>query len=245
MFGRLLAALFWAAIFFALGAWSGGSLKPVGKAILRGGEAVAHGAREAWNWAFYQGGSTTPHGVAATDGAGGSAASGHGSATASHADLAEARQAFADGDVKQAIAGYKAYLAANPADADAHGELGNVYYFNGQIGEAARAYYSASLYLLAEGRRDEAGALVSAIRIGAPALASDLQNRIDAAAAAAAVARAETGLPQAGQGPASAPLSGTESGSISSRTDTRALTVPLADATGTEGAGQQPGTDTQ
>jgi tetratricopeptide (TPR) repeat protein len=222
MFGRLLAALFWAAIFFALGAWSGGSLKPVGNAILRGAEALGHGAREAWNWAFYQDGSTAPHAVAATEAGHGVATVEHLNADATHANLAEARQAFADGDVKEAVAGYKAYLAANPADADAHGELGNVYYFNGQVGEAARAYYAASLYLLSEGRRDEAGALVPAIRIGAPALASELQNRIDASAAAAAAAQAEAGH---------APAPTADTGAISARSDTLAITVaPLAHA---------------
>lgn len=180
MFGRLVTAIFWAAIFFALGAWSGGSLKPVGDAVVRGGKAVGHGAREAWNWAFHEGQSGT---AAGTTGAGHSVAE----LSQGAADLAAARQAFANGEVKQAIAGYKAYLAANPADADAHGELGNVYYYNGELGEASQAYYSAALYLLAEGRANDANALVPAIRIGAPALATDLQSRIATAAAAGPV----------------------------------------------------------
>ena len=190
MIGRLVTALFWAAIFFALGAWSGGSLQPVGAAITRGAKAIGHGAREAWNWAFYEGQGAGVHdGALAEPGsdAGAASSSGHGLADldgGSAADLAAARKAFAEGQVKEAIAGYRAFLVAHPADADAHGELGNVFYYNGQVGEAAGAYYSAALYLLADGRTDAASALVPAIRVGGPDLADDLQNRIAMAASA-------------------------------------------------------------
>jgi len=175
MLGRILTAIFYAAVFFALGAWTGGSLKPIGAALTRGAKAIGHGASEAWNWAFYDGQPGSNESAPQTL---------HGAAGSEHApDLAAARQAFASGDVKDAVAGYKAFLAAHPADADAHGELGNIYYYNGEIGKAANAYYSAALYLLAEGRTGEATALVPAIRIGATALADDLQNRIAASAA--------------------------------------------------------------
>ncbi|MDQ2090946.1 hypothetical protein [Marimonas arenosa] len=218
MLGRLITAIFWAAIFFALGAWSGGSLKPIGDALTRGGKAIAYGAREAWRWAFAEGAQGSDSGTAAPAHATAPASSDDTLGTGVTADLAAARQSFASGDVKAAITRYKVYLAANPADADAHGELGNVYYYNGEVGEAAGAYYSAALYLLAEGRNGEAQALVPAISIGAPALAADLRNRI---AIATAMPATPAGLSPAGGPAATAPTApGATAGASQGQSDT-------------------------
>ena len=81
---------------------------------MRGGKAVAHGAREAWNWAFDEGApQNRPVSLASTSGAD--------AATETdpvETDLAAARADFASGDVKKAIAGYKAILGASPDEAN-------------------------------------------------------------------------------------------------------------------------------
>lgn len=171
MLERLAIGVFYAAIFFALGAWSGGRVEPVGRAALDIAIEVGHGAERLWAWASR--GETVhanPPPPADTESA------------EPPVDLRLARGAFARGDLKGAIAGYKSYIVAHPDDADARGELGNVYYNSGQTAEAAGAFHAAALLLIAEGRADAARALEPVIRIAAPGLADDLARRLAAPA---------------------------------------------------------------
>ena len=196
MLGRILTAIFYAAVFFALGAWSGGSLKPVGNALWRGGETVVAGAEAAWDWAFgpaaHDGEVTiakpkpdepagTPEAAPQTAAALETPAP---EAQDDDATLTEARRAFARGNIQAAIEGYRSYLASHDGDADGYGELGNVYFQAGENAEAARAFHTAALFLLADGDTARAAALLPVIRQNAPGLAADLDARLAAGAAA-------------------------------------------------------------
>lgn len=72
------------------------------------------------------------------------------------ADLAAARRAYWARDLEGAIETYKAIIAAQPDNAAAHGELGNVYFAQGKAEEASESYLHAAEQLLAQG--DEQGA---------------------------------------------------------------------------------------
>lgn len=176
MFARFLIALFYAGLFFALGAWSGGHLRPIGIAISEAAVVVAEGAETLWNRVTNAAPENPrPAAVASAP------------AAVPEATLTQARQDFARGDLNGAIARYRAYLVQHPADPDAWGELGNVHFNAGQTTEAARAYHAAALALLSEGRVDRARALEPAIRAAAPALADDLSVRLARIPAPAAV----------------------------------------------------------
>ena len=168
MLGRLLTALFYAAFFFWLGAWSGGRLEPIGDALYKGAIKTRDGAEALWHWAFRSGDDDAGEGEAY-------------SVLPQVADLGNARRAFSRGDIQAAVAEYKAYLATHTEDADAHGELGNVYYHSGQVGQASGSFYTAALLLLSEGRKEEAEALMPAITAGAPGLAAELRTRLSLA----------------------------------------------------------------
>jgi thioredoxin-like negative regulator of GroEL len=97
---------------------------------------------------------------------------------ASDAELNQARDAYEKGDVAAAVNGYKAYLAKTPGNADAHGELGNIFYATGNIPEAGLAYYNAANLLIDQKQPDRADALMPLISQINPALASDLSARL-------------------------------------------------------------------
>ena len=91
--------------------------------------------------------------------------------------LHSARQAFARGNERDAIKLYKEYLATHPKIADAHGELGNVYYLTGRLSEAAEAYYDAANLLLEQyqfERFDELQQIIAEIK---PTLADALVQK--------------------------------------------------------------------
>lgn len=195
MFSRLVIALFYAAVFFALGAWSGGRLAPVGHLIADGADRGL-----AWMRSEMPGHKSAcppadepPAAVAADAPAEAvpeavlevapKAVPDPAAPPADRTDLGAARGAFAAGDIAGAVAAYQAAIAADPQDAEALGELGNVYYSSGQIENAARAYHSAALALAAQGRIGAARALVPTIRRYAPGLAASLQASLDDTAA--------------------------------------------------------------
>lgn len=94
------------------------------------------------------------------------------------ADLDKARDAFANGDVDGSIASYKAYLKSDTVNADARGELGNVYYLNGHLPEAAQAYYDASKLLIEQKHAERVPALLPIIAQANPSLADELVDKL-------------------------------------------------------------------
>jgi hypothetical protein len=112
----------------------------------------------------------------------GEAPQGSPAAGASQAKLADylsgARQAFAAGDSPWSIYYYSVYLEHKVDDADAWGELGNVQYLDGNLPEAAKAYYNAANLLIDRGQTAHAVQLIDAIEEGAPNLAEALHQRL-------------------------------------------------------------------
>lgn len=108
----------------------------------------------------------------------GTVATAFSSSAGSEQDLYKAREAFAAGNVDGAIAAYKEVLAKQPGNADAMGELGNVYYMTGRTGEAAQSYFDAASKSLEKSKPEVAQALLPAIAQGNPALAMELQQKL-------------------------------------------------------------------
>ena len=67
----------------------------------------------------------------------------------------EARRAFWNGDFEGAEAAYFTLISQHPDDADAFGELGNLYQSMGKPSEALDAYYAAAERLRASGMREK------------------------------------------------------------------------------------------
>jgi len=103
---------------------------------------------------------------------------GFGSAVKAEDKLATARGAFAAGDVNAAIEGYRAFIAANPKDISAHGELGNVLYTVGAIPDASQAYFEAASLAVEQNQIEVAEALVPAVAEGNPMLANALIDKL-------------------------------------------------------------------
>jgi TolA-binding protein len=99
-------------------------------------------------------------------------------AAANDAQLDQARDAYASGDVDGAVAAYRAYLKQNPADVDAYGELGNVFYSVGDLDNAAHAYYDAASRLIEQKQMDRANELIPLVGQGNLELANDLTARM-------------------------------------------------------------------
>jgi len=102
-----------------------------------------------------------------------------GSATIKPADyLFSARRAFAAGDGPWAIYYYSVYLEQKNDDANAWGELGNIYYFDGNLPDAAKAYYNAANLLIDRGQTARAMELIPVIEEGEPGLSEALYQRL-------------------------------------------------------------------
>ncbi len=86
------------------------------------------------------------------------------------------------GDIPWAIYYSREHLAKNPRDADAFGELGNIYYRSGDLSAAAGLYYDAARILIERGNPVRASQLLLPVSEGNPALADDLYLRLMAAA---------------------------------------------------------------
>jgi hypothetical protein len=104
------------------------------------------------------------------------------SATAKTAKLSDylngAREAFASGDTPWAIYYYSVYLGQKVNDAGAWGELGNVHYFDGNLMDAAQAFFNAANLFIDRGQTARALELMSAIEEGDPGLAEALHLRL-------------------------------------------------------------------
>lgn len=92
--------------------------------------------------------------------------------------LSAARRAFAAGDVPWSVHYYNAYLAEKNQDANAWGELGNVYYFDGRLPDSAQAYFNAANVLIDHGHTARALKLMPAIEEGNPGLAEAIYLRL-------------------------------------------------------------------
>lgn len=92
--------------------------------------------------------------------------------------VSAARRAFAAGDIPWALYYYNTYLASNSRDARAWGEIGNVYYLDGQLPESAQAYFNAANIMIDQGRARAAAQLLPAIEEGNAELAQALYGRL-------------------------------------------------------------------
>ena len=87
-----------------------------------------------------------------------------------------ARRAFAQGDLPGSLNAYWEYIARNPGDIDARGELGNVYLLSGNVQEAAQTYYELSKMLIDQNQPDLVPALLPVIAMVNPDQADELMD---------------------------------------------------------------------
>lgn len=87
-----------------------------------------------------------------------------------------ARRAFAQGDLHNSLNAYWEYIARNPGDIDARGELGNVYLLNGNVQDAAQTYYELSKMLIDQNQPDLVPALLPVIAMVNPEQAEELMD---------------------------------------------------------------------
>ena len=179
MIARLMTWLFYAVVFFLLGAWVGG-FSPGLRALLRQGvQTSEYGAREIYRWANNSIGKSS-----APETADAPAPVVAAPPPTPQGTLDSARSAFARGDVSEAISLYQAILAQKPDVVDARGELGNVLLSAGRLQEAAEAYYETAIRLARSGDSARARALVPVVRRNDPALADKLEAELKALGAA-------------------------------------------------------------
>ena len=179
MIARLMTWLFYAVVFFLLGAWVGG-FSPGLRALLRQGvQTSEYGAREIYRWANNSIGKSS-----APETADAPAPVVAAPPPTPQGTRDSARSAFARGDVSEAISLYQAILAQKPDDVDARGELGNVLLSAGRLQEAAEAYYETAIRLARSGDSARARALVPVVRRNDPALADKLDAELKALGAA-------------------------------------------------------------
>ncbi|MBV5264440.1 tetratricopeptide repeat protein [Pinisolibacter aquiterrae] len=205
MLARIFTRLFYAVIFFGLGVWAAPHLGGASRWIDEGVASTRDGAVALWAWAeetFSPAGFKPSPPAPARDPAAKPAPAvvptpsapapvvasptmpakpAPSAATVAPAEtdaLADARAAYARGDVAGAIRAYEDLLVDRPNDATAAGELGNVLWANGRHADAAASYHRAAVALIAQGRKAEAEALTAPIRAGDAALADDLVRRL-------------------------------------------------------------------
>lgn len=92
--------------------------------------------------------------------------------------LTAAREAFAAGDMNKAIESYRAFIAANPTDMAARGELGNVFYTVGARAEAAQSFFEVATMAIEKNQLDIAESLMGAVSEGNPMLADQLSEKL-------------------------------------------------------------------
>jgi hypothetical protein len=92
--------------------------------------------------------------------------------------LSGARDAFAAGDSAWAIYYYSVYLEQKFTDVDVWGELGNVYYLEGEYAEAAKAYFNVANLLIDRGQTARALELIPVIEEGDAGLSAAIYQRL-------------------------------------------------------------------
>jgi tetratricopeptide (TPR) repeat protein len=85
------------------------------------------------------------------------------------------RQAFWEGDYEGAVESYRSLLEEDTKNADAWGELGNIYYAKKDWVRAVRAFGRAAAALIEGGKVDEANKIIRIIRSIDPQLADKLE----------------------------------------------------------------------
>jgi tetratricopeptide (TPR) repeat protein len=99
--------------------------------------------------------------------------------------LAAAREAYWLRDYAAAEQKYQELIALDPDNPDGYGELGNMYFSQGDWEKASAAYYEAGTRLATEGLYDRARQLVEVIRGLNGGQADDLEQQIEVAESAA------------------------------------------------------------
>lgn len=161
MLTRIVTWLFYAIVFFVLGAWTCSHTTGVRGFLQSGADAGLGGFQRVQNWAL---GTITPKpGAPAWKGP---------------SILEIARSAYARGDISVAISAYQEILKESPDNLDARGELGNVLFSSGRLQEAAEVYHATAQALIAKGEIDRARALVPAIRRGNAGLATEIERSL-------------------------------------------------------------------
>ena len=92
--------------------------------------------------------------------------------------LALARKSAQAGRLSESVREYLLYLASQPNDVDAYGELGNVYMKIGRFPEAAQNYYEAATRLIDAGHLNAVASLMPVIQMHEPMLATLLNKKI-------------------------------------------------------------------
>ena len=92
--------------------------------------------------------------------------------------LTEARQTYWNRDLAGAEVLYKSLVADAPTNADIKGELGNLYFAQRRMNEAADMYHQTGLQLIADGNTRQIMSLVGVLQNIAPDKAADLRNRL-------------------------------------------------------------------
>jgi hypothetical protein len=92
--------------------------------------------------------------------------------------LAQARKSAQSGRLSESVREYLRYLASQPNDVDAYGELGNVYMKIGRYPEAAQNYYEAATRLIDAGHLNAVASLMPVIQMHEPMLATLLNKKI-------------------------------------------------------------------
>lgn len=173
MLSRVGIAIFYAIVFFALGAFAGDRVPSLRSMMKQGVDATWDGAQRLKVWA---------EGTVSSKPAEPAGAPAPAKEAAPKPDpkqsIATARDLFAKGNVSEAIAAYQALLKTSPDEADAWGELGNVYHSAGRLQDASRAYFEAATRLIDKGEAARARALMPAVKANAPALADELERRV-------------------------------------------------------------------
>jgi thioredoxin-like negative regulator of GroEL len=91
--------------------------------------------------------------------------------------LNSAREAFARGDVDGAVKIYNDVIKSQANNADARGELGNVYYLTGRLPEATQVYYETAKLLLEKKELDRVEPLLPVIAQLNPMMADELTQK--------------------------------------------------------------------
>ena len=89
-----------------------------------------------------------------------------------------AREAFARGDIDGAVSLYQKRIKRNSKDAEAHQELGNVYYSTGRLPQAAQAYTEAVSLMIEKKEFDDVNPMLSVIAEFNPRKADELIRKL-------------------------------------------------------------------
>jgi tetratricopeptide (TPR) repeat protein len=95
--------------------------------------------------------------------------------------LAAAREAYWLRDYEGAEVFYRQLIEVEPDNPDGYGELGNMYFSQGQWEQAAAEYYEAGVRMVNEGKAEQARQLVDVIRGLNGGQADELEKQVDAA----------------------------------------------------------------